>query len=656
MLAGFRSFAKSPFAVVLFALLIISFAVFGISDVFRNPPGKWVISAGSRTMSAQEFKTRFENFRKQQQAQGQTITPDQAVEHGIDRQMLTQLSLQESLAELTRKIGVRASDKLVFKILQEQMANLPAGQRPFDPITGKFDRKMYEALLAQNQLTPASFEAGLHDDIARNQMFSAFAVGVRAPRAYSALQATFGLESRDLAAFAINPASVPQPKPPTDAQLQAFMKENAAQLTRPETRVLSVARFSAKALEPSVAVPQADIQKTFDFRKDTLGSAESRSFVQIVAPDAKAAATISQRLAKGEEPAAVAAAFGKQPVTIDAKPKSALPDRKVADAVFALAAGQVSAPINGDLGVSVVKLTKITPAVAANLEAARPAIEAELRAKAAQAKAYEQTQAYQDAHDAGASLVDAATKANALVLTTAPISAQGVDETGRPVPGLTPEALKSAFELPAGGESDLIEGEKGEYFAVRVEKIIPSSVPPLAEIKPMLTQQWMIKTLLEGMKAKADELAARVKKGESLEAVAASAGSKVQRVPNITRQNARQFQGLGRDLLIGAFGAKPGDAFVARAPQGGYVVAKIEAVRPGALAQTAQLTVLGRDAASQGLMRDMAQAAQADAQVQLKTKSNLTLAREAMGVDVAALPKEGQDGKTITKVTKEKAQ
>ncbi len=37
MLAGFRSFAKSPFAVVLFGLLIVSFAVFGISDVFRHP-------------------------------------------------------------------------------------------------------------------------------------------------------------------------------------------------------------------------------------------------------------------------------------------------------------------------------------------------------------------------------------------------------------------------------------------------------------------------------------------------------------------------------------------------------------------------------------------------------------------------------------------
>ncbi len=41
--------------------------------------------------------------------------------------------------------------------------------------------------------------------------------------------------------------------------------------------------------------------------------------------------------------------------------------------MFALAAGQVSAPINGDLGVSVVKLVGITPAAMPSLDrSARP--------------------------------------------------------------------------------------------------------------------------------------------------------------------------------------------------------------------------------------------------------------------------------------------
>jgi peptidyl-prolyl cis-trans isomerase D len=111
-----------------------------------------------------------------------------------------------------------------------------------------------------------------------------------------------------------------------------------------------------------------------------------------------------------------------------------------------------------------------------------------------------------------------------MVMTTAPITAQGADETGRPLPGLTPDVLKTAFALSSGGESELIEIGKGEYYAVKVEKVIPAALPPLDSIKPQLTQVWLQNEMGKRMQAKADALAARVKKGESLDAVAASAG------------------------------------------------------------------------------------------------------------------------------------
>lgn len=647
MLAGFRSFAKSPFAVLLFGLLIVSFAIFGISDVFKGPQGSGVISAGSRSMSPQDFKSRFDNYRKgMEQRTGQSITPDQAVEQGIDKQIVQELTLQESIAAAITKMGVSPSDKLVSNIVHEQMSQLPPGQRPFNPITGKFDPQAYAALLAQNNLTPGAYESALRDEIANAHFFSAVAQGMKAPRIYAALQGAYLLEGRDIAAFPINPASVEKPAPPTDAQLTAFMKENAGTLTRPETRVLSIMRVSAKALEPTVAIDQAEVQKAFDFRKDSLAKPETRSLIQIAAPDAKAAATISQRLAKGEDPTVVAKAFGKTPLILTDKPKSAVPDHKVAEAAFTLAAGQVSGPIAGPLGVSVIKVTKITPGITPTLDSVRPQIEAEVRAQTAQGKAYDQTQAYQDAHDGGADLLAAASKAGAFVVTTAPITAQGTDMLGQPVSGLTPDILKTAFELSQGGESELVEAGKGEYYAVKVEKVAPAALPPLAEIKPQLTAVWLGQEMGKRMKAKADELAARVKKGESLEAVAASAQTKVQKVPGLSRQNAQQHAGLGNDFLGAAFSAKRNEVFVARAgPQGqAYVVAKLEAVHSAPTASVAQITGLAQPQASNGLMRDLGEAARTAAKAQLKTKSNLTLARQAIGVDTEALTK-AKDGK-----------
>ncbi|MDB5468123.1 MAG: rotamase family protein, partial [Phenylobacterium sp.] len=60
MLSAIRAFAKSWVAAVLIGLLIVSFAVFGIRDVFRNSAPDAVITAGSRTITSTDFKREFD--------------------------------------------------------------------------------------------------------------------------------------------------------------------------------------------------------------------------------------------------------------------------------------------------------------------------------------------------------------------------------------------------------------------------------------------------------------------------------------------------------------------------------------------------------------------------------------------------------------------
>ena len=201
------------------------------------------------------------------------------------------------------------------------------------------------------------------------------------------------------------------------------------------------------------------------------------------------------------------------------------------------------------------------------------------------------------------------------------------------------EPAFDAFALSQGGESELVEIGKGEYYAVKVEKVIAAALPPLDAVKPMLTQVWLQNEMGKRMQAKADALAARVKKGESLDAVAASAGTKVQRIAGISRENAQQHQALGRDLLMASFGAKPGEVFTSRAGQAAIVVAKLEAVHPGDVAQMARITQALRPTIDQGLMRDLGETVRQAAKASLKTKTNLTLARQAIGVDTDALAK-----------------
>ncbi|MDT9047053.1 SurA N-terminal domain-containing protein, partial [Escherichia coli] len=72
MLAAVRNFAKSWVATALIGLLIVSFAIFGVHDVFKGKISDAVVSADTRQVSSADFKRLFDNAKKQaEQRSGQ---------------------------------------------------------------------------------------------------------------------------------------------------------------------------------------------------------------------------------------------------------------------------------------------------------------------------------------------------------------------------------------------------------------------------------------------------------------------------------------------------------------------------------------------------------------------------------------------------------
>lgn len=626
MLAAIRAFAKSPYAAVLIAVLIISFAVFGATDMFRAKVSTDVITAGSRSVSPADYKREFDGFKAQVEQQvGQPITPEVAAANGLDRRVLEGVATREAFAALLTKIGLRPSDKLIAAEIQK----IPAF---FDQVTGRFDKQSYLRRLADNGMTSASFDARVRDQLTEQEAATGLVAGLAAPRAYTALAAIYGLESRDLGYFAIEPSSVPPPTPPTDAQLTAFMKENAAQLTRPEFRTLTLVRFSPAQFAASIPVDEAELKKRFEFRKDTLSSPETRTVVQIPVKTPAAATQITQALAKGQDPAAVAKAAGVEAITYDNKPQTAIPDHKVAAAAFQTPAGQ-AALVKGDLGTAIVKVISVTKGHAVTLDEVRPALEAELRKDAATEKVYALTQAYDDAHQGGADLPTAAKKAGVHAITLGPLTQNGRDQTGQPVQGLSQKLMETAWSLPAGGESEVEDAGGGEYFAVRVDKIIPPAMPPLAEIKPKLTQVYMQREVAKAMEARAEAFAARVKKGESLEAVAKAAGATVTQVPGIDRRTAGQNPMLSQDMLGKLFTSRAGDAFTAQNSHFGYVVGKLEAVHSGDVATIARMAEQMRPQMTQAFYRELGESAHIAARQKIKVTVDTNRARQAIGLE-----------------------
>jgi peptidyl-prolyl cis-trans isomerase D len=618
--------------------LILVFLILGVGgggrlpDLFRGTRPDAVAVAGSHSLDSRDFRRIYEQQKTRLEEQTkQTYTSDFLVQNGFDQQLLNDLALDQAFTEMLARAGVSPGPALV----DAEIKKLPWA---FDRVTGKFSERQFTQALAQQGVTPREAQAEFTDELAQRHFTYAIEAGFRVPRTYAALNALAGLENRDVSFFVLDPRVVPQPSAPTDAELVLFMREHAAQITRPEMRVITIARFSAKALEPTVTVDDAAIAKEFTFRKESLSTPERRTVIQIPVKTTAQGAAVTDRLGKGEDPAVIANSMGVQPITYADQPLSAIADRKIAATAFAMKPGEVKGPVQGDLGIAVIDVVKVAPGSEASLATSRSKIEADLRAKMAADKAYELSQKFDDTHQAGANVADAARQAGVTAITVGPVTAGGLDTEGKPNPLLTDKILKSAFSRNAGEDTDIEDAGPGEYFALKVDKVIPPALPPLDEIKPQLTRAYMSEKFLQALKGKANVLMDLMRNGATIDQVAAQVGAHVVRQTGMQRISAEKFKAMGRDFLEGVFTAKPKGVFAAPALNGVFI-GRIDAVRPGDVAAMARVTEAIRGQLAQDYLRDMMSSVKSAARQDIKVTVNLNLARQAIGVDPAQFAK-----------------
>ncbi|UDF02379.1 peptidylprolyl isomerase [Asticcacaulis sp. AND118] len=629
MISSFRQFTKSLTFKLLMAALILSFAVFGMNDLFSSGSSRDVVDAGERKTTTDDFRRQFDEWKTgAEQQSGQTLTYEDAVKEGLHVRIMEEIADMDSFSAWLIKAGIRPSAKVVT----DQIAKYPIF---FDSVTGKFDKAKYqEELASRMKLSQTKFEQIINDDIANRQFIEASVAGLKPPRIYAALQSAFAAETRDAAFLIVTPDNVEKPGAPSDAELLKFYEDNKERLRRPELRQFTVVSFAPGDFASKVTVDEAELKKLYEFRRDTLSTPETRSFVQITVPDQTAANAVAQALRSGADAQTAAKAGKGTVVTYDAKPKTAIADAKVADAAFALKEGEVSGAIQGSLGLAVVKLSKVTAASVTGFETVRNQLEQEYKKDKAKELAYAASETFEKERSSGAEFAAAAEKSGVRIINLPPMTAEGQMADGQSFAQYAP-ILKAAFEQPKGGETDVTELGNGEYFALRVNEVIPSEVPALDKIKPQMIQAWQQKTLGDRVVAKGEEVAARLRKGESVEAVASAMGLKIEARPALARQSAQQS--VGPEIAGRIFSAKVNEIFSARANEMVTVVGKVTAINKGDAATVNQATAMTAQSVAYGLFQDMSFNVRKGARTSVKTKTNPNAAVLALGLNPASI-------------------
>ncbi|MFT4090389.1 MAG: peptidyl-prolyl cis-trans isomerase [Asticcacaulis sp.] len=624
MISAFRAFTKSFAFKILMALLVLSFAVFGMNDVFRGGASNNVIEAGPRHTSAADFKRTFDLQKASiEERAGRPVSYEELVKEGVHQRYLSDLANDDSLYGALHKAGIRPSPALIASRIQKYPVF-------FDSITGRFDRTQYQSFLRQQGLNENRFEQIISDEMAGDHFGTAVAAGFKPPRIYAALQTSVFLETRETNFVMLTPDSVENPGQPNEAQLKAFYEENKERLRLPERRQFTLARFSVRDYTSKVTIDEEALKSRFEFRKDSLSTPETRSFVQITVPDQATGQKVIEALKKGEAADAIAKANKGTSLTYDAKPKSAVADRKVGDAAFALKEGETSGVVQGDLGLAVVRVNAISLGATPSYESVRDQLATEYREEQAKELLYKQVTAFEDERSKGLDVLAAAKKLGIPLMEMPVVTAEGETADGQRYTQF-PQILKAAFEQPKGGETDVTDLGNGEYYALRVTEIYPSELPPLDKVKTELAEAWQIQEWNKRVSAKADEVAEKLRKGEDITAVATAAKGRVEKVPALDRQSAGQS--LGPQLSAQIFNAKSGEVFKTPSPDGrAYLVGKLEKITRPAPEQINQVSAMVAPQLAQGLFADIGTSSRNGARTQLKTRIYPQNAVKALGL------------------------
>lgn len=625
MITLFRNFAKSKWAAGLLVLIALSLLV-GVGsqrDVIGSLTPQHVIDAGDRSIDQARFRSDFDRVREQLEQQAQRpVSIEDMIKENIHLRYLDSQSKQLGFLNWAWNAGIRPGKALVIK----EIRKIPAF---FDSVTGQFSQEAYQAALAQRNMTPTMAEQEFRDQYVMQHYSAALGAGARLPRVYGALVANQALESRDARWFTISRAIAGSTPAPTDAQLTAFIQQNIARLRMPEFRVASVVLFNDGSAAKA-PVSDADIQKRFDFRKDALSQPEKRTFVTLAAPTRAAADKIAAALRAGQTPAAAGATANVQPAAFNDAPRSAISDPAVAAAVFGLAANQVSDPVQGRIGFTVARVTSIVAGHPATLAEVRPQLIEELQSEAARARTFERVTQYQNARTAGKAMDEAARLSGGRVIQLPPVARDGRMRNGQQL-NAPPQVLENVWKLGKAAESDVIDAGQGQYFAMRVDDIIPAAVPPLAEIRAPLAAEWTRQENARLMLNKATALEARIRGGEDIAAVARSVGATLTTRPGM-QQNQSVQDAVGQGVLQGVFSSGRGEVFSGAGAGDTYVVGRVDRISAAVPALAAPLVDQVRSRMLQQSAQAIAERAIIAGAARSKARYDLAQARAALGL------------------------
>jgi len=531
---------------VVMGVLIVSFGIWGIADIFRGFGQSTLAKVGHTEISTNEFRGLYTDRLQQIGRQfGRPLTQEQARAFGFDRQVLQQTLAEAALDEKARQLGLGQSDAETLRVI--------AADPNFKGMNGQFDPARFQAIIRQFGYTEARYLADQRKVSLRRQLTGTLAAGLAPSNTLLEALSRFQNEKRSAEYVRLGAAQAGTIDPPSPETLASYFDEHKAQFRAPEYRKIAFVAVTPEEVGKWSDVSDEDAKKLFEQRKDKMGTPEKRQVSQIVFPNVSEAEAARGRIASGTSFEDLAKERNLSPADYDLGlvAKSGILDSAIADAAFSLPSGEVSQPVQGKFGVALVKVGVIQPAIEPDYASVASDLKKEIAVSRARDQVANLRDKMEDERGGGASVIEAAQK-----LGLTPVTIEAVDRSGK-TPGGQPanipqglDLVSQAFNSDVGVDNDAIPYRNG-YVWYDVLGITPPRDRTLDEVKDQVEARWKDDQIASRLKTKATEMVQKLDQGGKLADEAAAIGVKVDTATGFKREDFPP--GVPAGLVAAAF-------------------------------------------------------------------------------------------------------
>jgi len=534
-----RDGAKSPvtkfFLFGLMAMAVAGLVFMDVQGVFRGGVAPTdVAEIGDSKITIQDF-----NSVVRRSMQQQRMSEAEAYKLGVIDQLLNQEVQIRLLRREAIRQGLYVDDAAVARELDNVLGNISNSM--------EVNKEQALSMLLQNQqMSEAQLVGSMKTQLASGVLLDGVLAAPYAPQQLVSDFARFRYEKRDGRYAKITQKATGKPDAPDDETLKAYYETIAPQrFNIPEYRTLDVAILSPDSVKDMVELTDDDLRAEYENRMDEFKVPAQWSIAQTLVGDAADAQQIADMATKGGSlkkatEKVLDDSFAYIPPEIFTE--SYLPE-ELRETVIALDVNAVSKPIESPLGWHIIKLDKKIDAYDRSFDDVRDSLREELMADLAGDSLYDLTIQFDDMIAGGMSARDAAEELGVKIVSVGPVNLGGTKKDGKPVELKEeefPALLHESFEISEGETTQLLQSGQSDYIAATVTTVEPASLKPFEEVRAEVEKAWMEREARILASKMAGKLIERIRAGESLDAVAKSAGLKVVTVKELGRNPAEE--------------------------------------------------------------------------------------------------------------------